>query len=179
MRTISMSATPLETRILYAAAGWARRAGIDGWMRLLSRLGDGPGWFAAAGIGGLIDGAAGARLLLEGIAAAALNALIYRACKRRIVRPRPFQALADLPILWSPPADFSFPSGHTLHAFASAVLIAAHFPALAAPALIFAGLIGASRVFLAVHYPSDVLAGAVIGIAVGSGFHLALTPLLG
>ncbi|MGH9460536.1 MAG: phosphatase PAP2 family protein, partial [Vicinamibacteria bacterium] len=127
----------------------------------------------------LVDGAAGARLVLEGVAAAFLDALIYRACKRRIVRPRPFQALADLPILWSPPADFSCPSGHTLHAFASAVLIAAQFPALAVPALLLAALVGASRVFLAVHYPSDVLAGAVIGTAVGAGVHVALTPLLG
>ncbi|MGH9749003.1 MAG: phosphatase PAP2 family protein, partial [Candidatus Polarisedimenticolia bacterium] len=103
-----------------------------------------------------------------------LNVLLYRALKRRFVRPRPFQALPDLPLLWAPPADFSFPSGHALHAFAGATLIAAHFPVLGPAAVAAAALIAVSRVVLAVHYPTDVAAGAVLGTLVAAGIFAAI-----
>jgi undecaprenyl-diphosphatase len=77
--------------------------------------------------------------------------------------------LPDLPIAWLPPSDFSFPSGHTLHAFANATLIALHCPPAAVPVLLFAACVGASRVFLAAHFTSDVLAGMLLGIAIAFG----------
>jgi undecaprenyl-diphosphatase len=160
------SAGRLDESLLRRAVSWGRRGGVMEWMRLASRLGDGPAWYAAGAIALVAGGPEGRRMAFEGLAAAALDALVYRGCKARFVRLRPFMALPDLPILWSPPHDFSFPSGHAMHAFAWATLIALHFPGFALPAIAFAACIALSRVVLAVHYPSDALAGAAIGSAI-------------
>jgi undecaprenyl-diphosphatase len=168
------TALDLDRRLLYLAAPLAGGRGVREVMRLASRLGDGPLWFGCGALALLLGGDEGRRLALEGLLAATLNALIYRAARRRVLRPRPYRALADLPLPWAPPSDGSFPSGHSLHAFASATLIALHFPLLAIVALPLAALIAASRVLLAVHYPSDVVAGALIGALVAAGIAAAL-----
>jgi undecaprenyl-diphosphatase len=59
--------------------------------------------------------------------------------------------------------EFSFPSGHTLHAVAFALVGLAYFPSLAPVVVPFTVLVALSRVVLGLHYPSDVLAGIVIG----------------
>jgi undecaprenyl-diphosphatase len=66
------------------------------------------------------------------------------------------------------PGSASFPSGHATTAFAAAWTIALLRPALRVPALVLAALVAASRVVLGVHYPFDVIAGALTGVAVGT-----------
>ena len=61
----------------------------------------------------------------------------------------------------------SFPSGHTAVSFALAAVLSKRFPRLMAPLYIIAALVGASRVYLGSHYPSDVVAGALLGLAIG------------
>jgi undecaprenyl-diphosphatase len=158
------SAIDLDMRLLRAAVAWGARAGVAEVMRLASRLGDGPVWLAVGVAAFLAGGTEGRALALEGGLTGALGALLYRACKARFVRKRPFVSLPDLPILWSPPQDFSFPSGHALHGFAWATLVALHFGLLAPPVFALAGTIALSRVVLAVHYPSDIVAGGVFGV---------------
>ncbi|MBE0433126.1 phosphatase PAP2 family protein [candidate division WOR-3 bacterium] len=63
--------------------------------------------------------------------------------------------------------DSSFPSGHTTFAFTQAVVYSHYNPRLRIPMFVYAALVGFSRVYLAKHYPSDVLGGAALGIAVG------------
>jgi undecaprenyl-diphosphatase len=66
------------------------------------------------------------------------------------------------------PADeFSFPSGHTAAAFVMVSILGSFYPVLLLPLVILASFIGISRVYLGVHYPSDVLAGAILGIVCG------------
>lgn len=64
------------------------------------------------------------------------------------------------------PGDASFPSGHAATAFAAAGVVAIRYPALRLPLLILAAVIALSRVYLGVHYPLDVLAGAALGLAI-------------
>ena len=65
--------------------------------------------------------------------------------------------------------NFSFPSGHTLHAASFSILAIAYFPSAAWLVLPFAALVAASRLVLGLHYPTDVLAGAAIGAALALG----------
>ena len=81
-------------------------------------------------------------------------------------RPRPFDVIADVVLLIPPPKDFSFPSGHTLSAFAAATVIFLNDRRWGSAALVLAFLIAFSRLYLYVHYPSDVFAGMVMGVGI-------------
>ena len=88
---------------------------------------------------------------------------LYKWLKRTTVRPRPFEAHPGI-IRWDPPLDhYSFPSGHTLHAVAFTLVAVAYYPCLAWLTVPFTCFVAASRVLLGLHYPSDVLAGALLG----------------
>ncbi len=97
------------------------------------------------------------------------NALLVALLKQVFDRARPCNALGwCAPLLVGAPSDPSLPSGHAAGAFTFAAFIALRAPRYAAPALLFAALVAASRCVLGVHYPSDVLAGALLGTTVGA-----------
>lgn len=83
--------------------------------------------------------------------------------KNLICRPRPCHTFPEVPLLVPCPDSFSFPSGHSASSFTAAVMLFLRHKKQAWPALILAALIAFSRVFLFVHYPTDVLAGALLG----------------
>ncbi len=85
--------------------------------------------------------------------------------KMLIRRLRPCQVDASVRMLISTPGGYSFPSGHTMNSFAAATSIFMHHRRPGIAALIFAMLIGFSRMYLFVHYPTDVLGGLVLGVA--------------
>ena len=91
--------------------------------------------------------------------------LIAEGLKTIVRRPRPFVTL-HLDVLVQP-ASFSFPSGDTALSFGAATALAMTWPAARLPALLVATAVGVSRVVVGAHYPSDVLAGALIGVACG------------
>jgi undecaprenyl-diphosphatase len=88
------------------------------------------------------------------------------------LRPRPYEAYPGIMLFSAPLDHFSFPSGHTLHAVAFTLVAVAYYPWLAWLTIPFSLLVAASRVILGLHYPSDVLAGAVAG-AVVAGISLS------
>lgn len=88
--------------------------------------------------------------------------------KPLLTRSRPFENLSNINLLIKAPTDFSFPSEHTATAFASAVPIFLFSKKLGIPALILASLIAFSRLYLYVHFPTDVLAGIILGTLVST-----------
>lgn len=134
---------------------------------IASRLGDGWLWWGSALLL-LLFGGSEARLAVAAAAVSvALSILLFKALKKLIGRPRPFATWQDLPCLLAPPDRFSFPSGHTMTAFAVYAAYAEMIPGSSAYFLPAAILIGLSRVFLGCHYPTDVLMGALLGTGIG------------
>jgi undecaprenyl-diphosphatase len=87
---------------------------------------------------------------------------------------RPYVRYPEPEPLVEPSIDLTFPSGHSATSFAGAALLAAAVPRLAAPLYALAGAIAFSRVYVGVHYPLDILAGAALGLGVAR----ALPPLV-
>lgn len=87
--------------------------------------------------------------------------------KPLVARLRPFAVNTAVELLIPPPTDFSFLSGHTYASFASASAIFRNSRRIGIPALILASLIAFSRLYLYVHYPTDVLFGILLGILAG------------
>jgi len=99
--------------------------------------------------------------------------LVNTLIKKLVRRPRPFISNVHLTAVYQP-SSTSFPSGHTSSAFSSATALARAYPKwyVIAPAFLWSGAVGYSRMYLGVHYPSDVTAGALLGAgtAFGLGF---------
>ena len=87
--------------------------------------------------------------------------------KNLFQRPRPFEGIPELMVLIKRPSGFSFPSGHASTSFACAWVLMSMEKKFAVPGLILAALIAFSRVYVGVHYATDVIAGAVVGIISG------------
>lgn len=142
---------------------WRAPRWIRVWMVCATRGGDGWLWYVMGALILLFGGerrlpATGAGALAAGVGIA-LFLRLKRAAGRR--RPGAFE-----PHCWAtllPPDQFSFPSGHTITAFAVAVSLGRFYPELAVGLLFCALSVAASRILLGMHFLSDVLAGAAIG----------------
>lgn len=84
--------------------------------------------------------------------------------KLLVARPRPFHSIPELTLLIPPPGSFSFPSGHTASSFAAAFALFFWQKRSGILALVLAACIAYSRLYLYVHYPSDVLGGLILGL---------------
>lgn len=136
-------------------------------MRRATRMGDGHLWVVLGMLFWFLH-ADGVRMLQVLLLAYALERTLYTLGKAAFSRPRPFAVLPDVDFLVPPPDEFSFPSGHTAAAFVMVTVAGTMMPVVLLVLLPLGLLIGTSRVYLGVHYPSDVLAGAVLGA--GSGW---------
>ena len=156
-------------------AGWCLRANrwgqwqsIRRFFSIVSRLGDGVFWYVLMGALVLFHGLDGLAASAHLAATGAIALALYKLLKRWTRRPRPFASDVRIRAWIAPLDEFSFPSGHTLHAVAFSLVAMAHYPMLAALLVPFTACVALSRVVLGLHYPSDVLAATVIGSALAS-----------
>ena len=167
-----------DDRLLGRVLEWRAPRWVRLWMLAATRLGDGWLWLAT-GLVLSLSGERGRRVLAAAFVAAAIantRAGLGQAPRAAAaaLRAGPPQDFDVDPLAWFPSDRFSFPSGHALNAFAIGSVIALAFPAAALPVLALAASVAASRVVLGLHWLSDVLAGALVGLAIGTATWLAL-----
>lgn len=140
----------------------------DGWL-----------WVGAT-VGLAWGGTACQRVLTAAAVSAGLANILLIFLKGRVRRLRPCDTTLSWPrdvrpVLFFPSDRYSFPSGHALNAFAVGSVLTLAFPAGTLPLLLVAASVASSRVFLGLHFLSDVLAGSAIGILIGvSVFYVLL-----
>lgn len=128
-------------------------------MRFFSFLGDGQVWLALCIFFFFFDIKLGVTLTISMI----VQVILQQTIKRIFTRKRPYEQHIEITNVINPPDRFSFPSGHTTAAFTTVFVFYYFFPQLFIPSLIVAIMIGFSRIYLGLHYPSDVIAGIGLG----------------
>jgi undecaprenyl-diphosphatase len=156
-------------RAIFQAVTGRHRARLDGPMAKVSQAADrGRVWLAVSVVLAAIGGCRGRRAAARGLTVLAMTSgIVNLGAKSVLRRERPaVEPDAGKPALRPVPASFSFPSGHTASAFAYASAAGLESRSLIAPLGALALAIGVSRVYVGAHYPTDVAAGAVIGIGI-------------
>lgn len=137
---------------------------VKRFFSVISRIGDGHYWYLGLAALLLAQGQAAVGAVVHLLAVGLVCHVLYRSLKNRTARLRPADFVEGGFQLTVPALDkYSFPSGHTLHAVAFAIVLTAYMPVLGWILVPFAVLVAMSRVVLGLHYPTDVLAGAFLG----------------
>jgi undecaprenyl-diphosphatase len=184
MKTMNVTAKSLFDRVDAYEQRWClslnrgcRWPEVRELFCIVSRLGDGVFWYTLMVLMTVVFGYEGLVCALRMVIVGLIGAALYKYLKAGLVRERPF--ISHLGIVQGTRAldRYSFPSGHTLHAVSFTVLAVDAFPILAVLLVPFACLVAMSRVVLGLHYPSDVVVGALIGASLAFGA-IALFPLV-
>ena len=156
-----------DLRLMRRCNNWLAPRWVRIWMLCATRGGDGWLWYTL-GLALCIFGGEG-RFQAVGASflAATAGIGVFLKLKKSTGRKRPCAIAQHAWATLLPPDQFSFPSGHTLTAFAVVTPLIGHYPALAWHLLFCAVSIAASRIVLGMHFLSDVLAGAIIGALLG------------
>ncbi len=169
--------TQLDQNILYWIQENVRNPFLNPIFIFVTRLGDGGFiWLVTAFVLLLVKKyrKSGLTILLSLIVS---TILVDEILKKIVCRARPFHAMPGLTALIPEPGSYSFPSGHTTTSFAAATVIMLCLPRkYGIIGYFLAGCIGFSRMYLGVHYPSDVLAGIMLGILIGAGIFWVMKP---
>lgn len=165
-----MALLELEFSILYFIQG-LHTPFLDRFMTAVTSLGD-KGWFFI--VLGIIlfcfkrTRKMGAAVLLSLAAGGLIGNVVL---KNLVMRDRPCWIDESVRLLIQNPKDFSFPSGHTLASFETAVSIFLYNRKWGVPVIVLASVIALSRLYLFVHFPTDVLSGMALGIFIGWYVH--------
>ena len=159
--------TEQDVRLMVRLGRWRPRRWVRWWMIAATRGGDGWIWWAQALALLLVGGPPRFAALGAGAIACGLGIQTFLTLKKLIGRRRPPARDRFNWVRLLPPDEFSFPSGHTITAFAFALSVGQFYPHLL-PWLLFCAIsVAASRVILGMHFLSDVLAGCAIGCGLG------------
>ena len=157
-----------EYRLCRSLNRGVRHAGIRVFFDTASRLGDGVIWYVLMLALPVMYGGRGLEVALVMLATGAAGLAVYKILKRTFVRERPFIRHSGISLAGAPLDRYSFPSGHTLHAVSFTWQMCAAFPETGFVLVPLALAIAASRVVLGLHYPTDVLVGAMLGACAGA-----------
>jgi membrane-associated phospholipid phosphatase len=153
---------------IYASIARADTPRLDRFLPRLSRAANyGRLWLGSAAVLSLLGGPRGRRAAADGIASIVLTSAVVNAALKPLGRRRrPDVVARDVPVARHirMPITSAFPSGHAASAFAFSAGVGARAPAAAIPLHALAALVSYSRVHTGVHYPGDVVAGALVGI---------------
>ena len=148
-------------------ARWMHSASARPWVLLplnvVSRLGDGWMWCAVILALPWFSHPVGIDCAIRMAAVGAVDLVLYLIIKRCIARPRPYRNCPGIQACGRSLDEYSFPSGHTMHSVAFSLILSTYYPALGYIVWPFTALVGISRVVLGLHYPSDVVVGALVG----------------
>jgi undecaprenyl-diphosphatase len=133
------------------------------FFAIISWLGDGVFWYSLMLMLPIFYGTAALSVSARMAAVGLAGVLIYKLVKSSTERLRPFMVDERIELGTAPLDKYSFPSGHTLHATAFSIVVLYYMPELGWLVIPFALLVAMSRIILGLHYPTDVLAGALIG----------------
>jgi len=151
---------------------WRAPRWLRVWMVLATRLGDGWIWYSVGIALLLFGGDLRFTALAASATAEAATIALFRVLKKASRRKRPCQLEAHCWAHVLPPDQFSFPSGHSMSAFAIAIPLCIFYPELQAPLLVLSLSIAVSRVILGMHFVSDVVVGSLLGAGLGYGSYL-------
>lgn len=143
----------------------------------ISRLGNGVFWYVLILMLPALYGRAALPVSLHMALVGLAGVLVYKWLKTSTGRVRPYSHNVDIFQNVAALDQFSFPSGHTLHAVSFSWVLLHYYPEWAVLVIPFAALVALSRVVLGLHYPSDVLIGALLGAGLARGSFCLLSCL--
>jgi undecaprenyl-diphosphatase len=146
----------------------SRQPNVKALFVSISELGDGGVWYALILALPIIYGPSGFATSFDMIRIGIVNLILYKIIKQLAGRPRPCTVSVNIAVGTAPLDQYSFPSGHTMHAVAFSIIATSQHAELAFVLVPFSCLIALSRLVLGLHYPTDVIAGGVIGGYVAS-----------
>ncbi len=168
-RRVMTDAHALDDSVYEAVARTSTPA-LDGPFTWISNAANyGQLWAAIAAVLALTGGPRGRRAAARALLALGVTSITANlALKQALPRRRPERSTVNPTRAARMPASSSFPSGHTASAFAFATAVTADYPLLSAPLFGLATAVGYSRVHTGVHYPSDVIAGGIVGCSLAT-----------
>src|SRR3984893_2341656 len=159
-----------DQRLMRRMNRWRAPRWVRIWMIVATRLGDGWIWYGLGIMLFFYGGPQRFSAVCASGSAAIGGVVVFKLLKRLSQRPRPCQVE---PHCWSkvlPPDKFSFPSGHTMTAFSIALVVSYFYPSLEGMLFFLALSIAVSRIVLGMHYLCEILAGEVLGVALGCAY---------